>query len=98
MQFKSWIRKKRQVLSLIHLGAASLALPATSHAATIEGIINKTVAYLQGSLAKAVGILAIVIVGYLCLWHQKFPQEVFISVLIGLGIIFGASTLYSAFI
>jgi type IV secretory pathway VirB2 component (pilin) len=42
------------------------ALPQASHAATIEGILNNVVSYLQGTIAKSLGIAAIVISGYLC--------------------------------
>lgn len=73
-------------------------IPAVSEAKTIESIINRTITYLQGGLARTVGIFCIIIAGYLCLALQKFPKEYFVMILIGMGIIFGGSTLYSTLI
>ena len=75
-----------------------LLFPVIAEARTIESIINHTVTYLQGGLARSIGILCIIVMGYLCLALQKFPKESFIMVLIGMGIIFGGSTLYSTLI
>lgn len=77
--------------------AGLFLLPTPSFAATLESVINAGVVYLQGTLARSVGIAAIVITGYLCIYKQKLPKEQFVMVLVGLGIIFGASTLYSKF-
>ena len=86
-------KKNRQLLLL-----STALFPAVSEARTIESIINHTVSYLQGGVARSIGILAIVVIGYLCLALQKFPKETFIMVLVGLGIIFGSSTLYTTLI
>lgn len=75
-----------------------LSLPSLSHAQSIEGIINRTITYLQGGLARTVGIFCIIIAGYLCLALQKFPKEYFVMILVGMGIIFGGSSLYSTLI
>ena len=75
-----------------------LLLPSLSHAQSIESIINHTTTYLQGGLARTVGIFCIIISGYLCLALQKFPKEYFIMILVGMGIIFGSSSLYSTLI
>lgn len=72
--------------------------PGVSEARTIESIINHTVTYLQGGVARSIGVLCIIVMGYLCLALQKFPKESFVMVLVGLGIIFGGSTLYSTLI
>jgi type IV secretion system protein VirB2 len=82
----------------ILLALASISFPVVSEARSIESIINHTVTYLQGGLARSIGILCIIVMGYLCLALQKFPKESFIMVLIGMGIIFGGSTLYSILI
>jgi len=73
-------------------------LPTLSHAQTIDSIINRSITYLQGGLAHTVGIFSIVISGYLCLVRQKFPKEYFMMILVGMGIIFGGSSLYSTLI
>lgn len=75
-----------------------LFLPSISHAQSIESIINRTTTYLQGGLARTVGVFCIIIAGYLCLARQKFPKEYFIMILVGMGIIFGGSSLYSTII
>lgn len=72
-----------------------LALPGASHAATIESILQKGANYLQGTLARAVGVIVIISCGYLCLYKQRLPKEQFVMVLVGLGIILGGSTLYT---
>ena len=73
-------------------------IPSLSQAQSIEGIINRTINYLQGGLARTVGVFCIIIAGYLCLARQKFPKEYFVMILVGMGIIFGGSTLYSTLI
>jgi len=75
-----------------------LLAPSLSHAQSIESIINRSTTYLQGGLARTVGIFCIIISGYLCLARQKFPKEYFIMILVGMGIIFGGSSLYSTLI
>lgn len=88
----------KNIKIMCSLFLASALFPAVSEAKTIESIINHTVTYLQGGVARSIGILAIIVIGYLCLALQKFPKETFIMVLVGLGIIFGGSTLYSTLI
>lgn len=73
-------------------------LPALSHAQSIDSIINRSIVYLQGGLARTVGIFCIIISGYLCLARQKFPKEYFVMILVGMGIIYGGSSLYSTLI
>lgn len=77
-----------------------LTLPQVSHAnqISIETILNKAVVYLTGSVAKSAGLLAILGTGYLTLITQKMPKEQFMMILLGLGVIFGGSSLYSTFV
>lgn len=75
-----------------------VTLPSISQAATIESILNKGVHFLQGPMAKAAGLLAIVGSGFLCLYKQQLPKDQFVMILVGLGIIFGGSSLYSSLI
>ena len=74
------------------------SMPTMSHAASIESIIKAVNSYLTGSLAKAVGMLAIVTMGYLCIFAQKFPKEYFIWTMVGIGIIFGGPQLYQLWV
>ncbi|HAT9621341.1 TPA: hypothetical protein JBD38_13280 [Legionella pneumophila subsp. pneumophila] len=87
-----------QSLSDLYLVAVCTLLPSLSHAQSIESIINRTINYLQGGLARTVGVFCIIITGYLCLARQKFPKEYFVMILVGMGIIFGGSSLYSTLI
>ncbi len=89
---KKFANIKTQVISWC------LLAPSLSHAQSIESIINRSTTYLQGGLARTVGIFCIIISGYLCLARQKFPKEYFIMILVGMGIIFGGSSLYSTLI
>lgn len=73
-------------------------IPGASHAASIESILEKSATYLQGPVAKGAGLLAILGTGYLTLFTQKMPKEQFVMILVGLGIIFGGSSLYSSLI
>lgn len=75
-----------------------ITTPSLSQAATIESILNKGVHFLQGPMAKAAGLLAIVGSGFLCLYKQQLPKDQFVMILVGLGIIFGGSSLYSSLI
>ena len=84
----------------IPLGCVGLLLlnPSISHAITIESIISRTTSYLQGGIARSTGVLAVVVMGYLCLVRHKFPKEYLMMVLVGLGIIFGGSSLYNSLV
>lgn len=75
-----------------------LTLPKASHATTIESILDKTHQYLSGSVARSFGLVVIVVSGYLCIAQQRLPKDTFVRILIGLGIIFGANSLYSTLI
>jgi type IV secretion system protein VirB2 len=75
-----------------------LALPATSHATNIESVLNKGAMYLTGGIAKAVGVIVIMGLGYLCLIQHKFPKEQFAMALLGIGIIFGGGQLYATLV
>ncbi|KTD49607.1 vir protein [Legionella rubrilucens] len=90
----------RKTINRLHqklLWAMCLA-PTTTFAASIESILNNSIRFLQGPLARSVGILIIIGCGYLCIAKQKFPKEQFAMVLVGLGIVFGGSSLYSVLV
>jgi type IV secretion system protein VirB2 len=85
-----------QFITLVLTGL--FALPQASHAATIDSILRNTISYLQGSVAKSVGLASIIVSGYLCIAKQKLPKETFVMILVGMGIIFGGSSLYNTLI
>lgn len=82
--------------------AVSLLLPldalASSGHITITSILDKLVGFLQGDVAKSIGLIAVVGSGYLCIFKQRFPKEQFLLTLIGLGVVFGSSSIYSALV
>jgi len=93
-QKKNWPQRTQNLYWL----AVCMMMPSISQAQSIESIINRTITYLQGGLARTVGVFCIIIAGYLCLALQKFPKEYFLMILVGMGIIFGGSSLYSTLI
>ena len=97
-QLKGWSQSINHALSNFYLVAACCMVPSVSQAQSIESIINRTINYLQGGLARSVGIVCIITAGYLCLARQKFPKEYFVMILVGMGVIFGGSSLYSTLI
>lgn len=83
--------KKRCIQALM----AWVLFPASSFAADVTSVIDNGVEYLQGGVARSVGVIAIVVAGYLCIGKQMFPKVYFAMILIGLGLIYGATELYS---
>lgn len=75
---------------------ATLFLPAMAHAADAVSIINKVVHYIQGPFVAAAGVLAIAVCGVLC-FKGVFPKMYFMMVLVGIGLILGASYYYQYF-
>ncbi len=91
---KQLSKRAFQKIRTLYWGTVCLCAPSVSSAQNIESIIN----HLQGGLARTVGVFCIIIAGYLCLARQKFPKEYFVMILVGMGIIFGGSSLYSTLI
>ena len=91
--------KCTQALQSVIAGIVFQLVSASSaYAIDPESIIRNTTSYLQGSLARAMGVLTIVVCGFLCIRMQKLPKSTFIAILVGFGLIFGASSLYSRLI
>jgi type IV secretion system protein VirB2 len=89
---------KGPLIRMKQYGWALLIVPGMGHAASIETVLNNGVKLLQGPIAKGVGLIAIIGSGYLCLARNKLPKEQFVMILVGLGIIFGGTSLYSALV
>ena len=94
MNIKS-IKKK---LALINPVVLLSLLPNASHAADVTSILTHAQTWLQGSVAKGVGMLAVIGCGYMCIFQQRLPKSQFLMVLFGLGIVFGASSLYGTLV
>lgn len=78
--------------------SACYCMPSLCHAATLEGIVNGAARYLTGSVARAIGGLVVIGMGYLTLYSNKFPKETFIMILIGSGMIFGGAEIYKRWV
>jgi type IV secretory pathway VirB2 component (pilin) len=63
--------------------------------ADVVSTLNDFLLYLTGPVGKVVATLAIVGVGFACFVLGKLPKSAVIAVVLGTGIIFGASTLLS---
>jgi type IV secretion system protein VirB2 len=98
MPNKDIVKEQIKACLLACVLVISLGTPGESNAATIDSILRNTVSYLQGPVAKSVGLAAIVVSGYLCIARQQLPKETFIMILIGMGIIFGGTSLYNTLI
>ena len=78
------------------LVSAFVSLPAPCFASsgiTLVSIVENTIDYLTGDLARVCGVAAVVISGYLFLFQHRIQKTTFISIAAGMGIILGGSTL-----
>ena len=86
---------KKIAVKITDIAVFMVVLPSTSFATSIGSVLEKTNEYLQGSIARSVAVFALIIAGYLCIIKQMFPKMYLMMILLGLGLIFGASELYS---
>ena len=71
-----------------------LLLPMAAHADVVS-TLNDFLSYLTGDVGKAVAGLAIVGIGFGCFALGKVPKAYVVSVVIGVGIVFGVKTILS---
>ena len=74
-----------------------MALPSTSFAAgsnKLVSIFDNVITLLTSTLARGVGITAIVAVGYLYLVQNRIDKRPAISIIVAIGIIIGGPGLY----
>jgi len=83
-----WHDKKGLINLLLYL----LAVPITTYADVVD-TLNNVLSYLTGPVGKIVATLAIVGMGYACFAMGRIAKSYFVSVIIGIAIIFGAQTL-----
>lgn len=70
----------------------SLLLPGLAHADVVS-VLQNFFGYLTGDVGKAIAGIAIVGIGFGCFALGKIPKSYVITVVIGVGIIFGAHSL-----
>ncbi len=66
--------------------------------ADVAGTLNNFLSYLTGDVGKFVSCLAIVSVGFSCFVLGKLPKSYVISVVLGIGLIFGSSALVNTLV
>lgn len=86
--------KNNKTCSYIYLGLVILSNPIvamadTDAATTLQNVLQ----YLTGPVGKVVATLAIVGMGYACFAMGRIAKSYFVSVVVGIAIVFGANTL-----
>lgn len=81
-------------ISYLYVGLFILTTPVsvfadTDAATTLQNVLQ----YLTGPVGKVVATLAIVGMGYACFAMGRIAKSYFVSVVVGIAIIFGANTL-----
>jgi type IV secretory pathway VirB2 component (pilin) len=82
------------------LMAVLIALPVQCFAnggSTPISILQQIIDYLTGDLARLVGVLVVVVAGYLLLGTQQIQKMTFVYIVAGMGLILGGSTLADQF-
>lgn len=64
---------------------------------TLESILQRMIDYATGDVARAAGVLAITIAGYLFLFKHQIEKSTFITIAVAMAIILGGSTLADEF-
>lgn len=88
----------RSIVPILASAGAIVLVPELAHAqsaAPVEGILDWFVGVLQGNVARSVAIIAVCFLGFLFLTGRMAWQMAF-SIVIGIGIIFGAAELVDA--
>lgn len=91
------IKAQYQNLSIFIL----YALPKLSFASSgnkLVSVFDNLITFLSSTLARGVGITAIIIVGYLYLFENKINKMRAISIVASIGIILGAPSLYDTIV
>ena len=69
-------------------------MPVMAHA-EVTDTLNNFFSYLTGGVGKTVAALAIVGIGFGCFSLGKIPKSYVISVVTGVGVLFGSKTILS---
>ncbi len=87
------IKKQYQKLCLFVL----FCLPKICFAASsnkLVAVFDNLITFLSSTLARGVGVTAIIVVGYLYLFENKINKMRAMSIVVSIGIILGAPSLY----
>ena len=89
-------RKKGNKHNTLVLASFLLFMPMIARAddtSSVLDVLNNFLDYLTGDVGKALAALAIVTIGFLCFVMGRIHKSYVISVVVGVGVIFGAHTL-----
>ena len=73
---------------------SSSAFSYSGQSTKIDSVLQALLAYLTSTPARLIAVLAIVGVGYSTLHLGRMPKQRAISVVIGIGIIFGSAAVF----
>ncbi len=76
---------------------ALICLPNMCFAASgnkLVAVFDNLITFLSSTLARGVGVTAIIVVGYLYLFENKINKMRAMSIVVAIGIILGAPSLY----
>ena len=80
-------------LILPSMAFASTPFGDDGNSTTIDTVLQHLIGYLTSAPARALAVVAIIGIGY-STWHLgKIPKEKAMAIIIGIGIVFGATTL-----
>ena len=85
--------KKKFINAYAFLSMLPVSAFAGSGDVSVVDTLNHLVGYLTGSVGKAIATLAIVGMGYACFATGRVAKGAFVSVVVGIAIIFGAHAL-----
>lgn len=86
------------MINMLVVISFSFLMPNNVYALTVNRAVDNLTHYLTGDMAKAVGVLAIVISGYMCFSGRGLPKKDFGLIVLGLGIILGGSQIYTTLV
>jgi type IV secretory pathway VirB2 component (pilin) len=86
----NWAVIKKYYRCMLYL---VILTPHFAHAALGESFLDEIVDLLTSTWARAVGIIAVAIAGYLFLFAKQIEKELFIKICLGLFFIFGSATI-----
>lgn len=88
---KSFINKKLKLLVMTLAVMPSLAMADPSGSNALSSVLSGLIKLLQSTPARLLFVVAIIGIGYGTLALGKIPKERAVAIIIGIGIVFGAS-------
>ena len=83
----------RKTLGLLWVALYFCSFPSFALSADLSSTLTNFLSYLTGTMGKTVASIAVVGVGFGCFGLGRIPKATVVAVVIGVGLIFGASAL-----